>query len=203
MSGSDLAPFVAAVLKDSTMHEMINEIDVLQSKLTDRDNKRLLVEVTGQHGSPIYYEESLKNIKQFGDDEIVLGFDNDGSSDGFPFSSLDKIEIRLGGVVVQRFNIDDLDIHFEDDLYDEENQMETILLDINRRHLYGPIVCVDARIKPLPLGLRQGHTGDEMLLTDFFELVADENNELAPQTFIIKALFFDEKDIAGVPDLPV
>ena len=205
MSGSDLAPFVAAVLKDRTVAEMIQENNELKSKLTDRDNERLLVEVTGQDGSPIYYEESFKNAERYRGDHIFLGFDNDGSghdltTDGFPLSSIGEIKIRLGGVVVQRFNIDDLTIHFCDSVYDEENRMEKIWLqhNINRRHLYGPITYMSAFIKPLSLGWKQGHAGDEMLLTDFFELVPDENNGLTPQTLIIEALVFDGKDITGI-----
>ena len=70
--------------------------------------------------------------------------------------------------------------------------MEFIWLqhNINRRHLYGPIECVAGEIGPLPLGWRQGHAGDEMALTDFLELVADETNDLTPQTLLVEALVF-------------
>ena len=195
MSGSDLAPFVAAVLNDRTVAGMIQENNELKSKLNDRDNERLLVEVTGQHGSPIYYEESLKNARRFSDDDdrIVLEFDNDiASTDGLPLRSLDKIEIRLDGVVVQQFNIDDLimswcscdcDCDLHDLIYLKHN--------INRRHLYGPIQYVVGEIAPLPLGWQQGHAGNDMVLTDLLELVADETNDLTPQTLIIKALVFE------------
>ena len=41
-----------------------------------------------------------------------------------------------------------------------------------------------------------------MSLTDFFELVPDENNGLTPQTLmIIHELTFDEKDITGIMSL--
>ena len=41
-----------------------------------------------------------------------------------------------------------------------------------------------------------------MLLTDFFELVPDENNGLTPQTLVvIHELKFDEKDITGITSL--
>ena len=44
--------------------------------------------------------------------------------------------------------------------------------------------------------------GRTMLLTDFFKLVADENNGLTPQTLmIIHELTFDEKDITGIMSL--
>lgn len=75
------------------------------------------------------------------------------TTDGLPLSSLDEIEIRLGGVVVQRFDIDDLNIYFDDDpCYDEKNQMEYITFQHMNRHLYGPIDLVDGKIGPLPLG---------------------------------------------------
>ena len=207
MSGSDLAPFVAAVLKDRTVAEMIQEIDKLKSRQTEYENERLLVQITGTNGTPIHYEASFKNAERYtyegyrDSPHIHVCFD-DGSSrdlttDGLPLSSLNNgIEIRLGGVVVQRINIDDLNVQFEDDLYDEENRMEYIMLQhINRRHLSGLITCVDGKIGPLPLGWGQGHAGGDMLLKDLLELVADETNDLTPQTLIINELIFDEKDL--------
>ncbi|OEU07567.1 hypothetical protein FRACYDRAFT_264895 [Fragilariopsis cylindrus CCMP1102] len=200
MSGSDLAPFVAAVLNDRTVAGMIQENNELKSKLNDRDNERLLVEVTGQHGSPIYYEESFKNAERYRDDEIVLRFNNgsaiDLTTDGLPLSSLDEIEIRLGGVVVQRFSVDDLNIQFYDDFYDEENRMEYI--HIHGPNGSGPIACVRGIIGPLPLGWGQRHADGDMDLTDLLEEVADENNDLTPQTLIINGLSFREKDITGI-----
>jgi hypothetical protein len=208
MSGSDLAPLVAAVLQDRTVAGMIqennelkNEIDVLQS----REKERLLVQITGTNGTPIHYETSFKNAKRYDDDvddDIYLQFDkgsgDDITTDGFPLSSLNEIEIRLGGVVVQRFNIDDLNIQFDDELYDEETRMEYIHI-APRPDGSGPIECVHGRIGPLPLGWGQRHTGgDDMVLTNFLELVADENNDLTRQTLIIEELTFRERDVTGI-----
>ena len=214
---SDIA---AAVLKDSTMHEMIKENNVYKSRedkrlvvqivdellkenneLQSRENKRLVVQITGKNGTPIYFEGSLKNAERYGDDHIVLRFKN-GSRDGFPLSS---IEIRLGGVKVQQVNIDDITIYFYDDGYDEENRMQYIWLNLfsdRGPNISGPIVrMMDAKIGPLPLGWRQRHVvgdGIDMLLTNFLELVADEKNDLTPQTLKIQALVFDEKTIPGL-----
>ena len=198
MSGSDLAPFVAAVLRDEVVDELIKENNELKS----RENKHLLVQITGPNGTPIHYEGSFKNAEpqysDFGTDGlpytvgIVLRFGYDGTTDDFPLSSIGEIEIRSGGVVVQRFNIDDLTIQFVQDGYDEESPMQFIAL----HNLSGPILCVDGKIGPLPL--RWGQNRRAMLLTDFFGLVADENNGLTPQTLIIEGLLFDEKDIAGL-----
>jgi cob(I)alamin adenosyltransferase len=49
MSGSELAPFVAAVLKDQTVIHMQQEIDELMSKVSSlRENidKQMLVQIT-------------------------------------------------------------------------------------------------------------------------------------------------------------
>ena len=44
----------------------------------------------------------------------------------------------------------------------------------------------------------QGHAGGDILLKDLLKLVADENNDLTPQTLIINGLVFDAKDITGI-----
>jgi len=206
-SGSDLAPFVGASLRDRIIDGMKDINDALQSRLTESENERLLVQITGVDGSPVYYEESFRNAERYDDidddGDIVLDFDNDGSSYyDLPLSSLGEIEIRLGGVVVQRFNIDDLNIHFDNDIYNEENPMEYIILQhIHRRHLSGLITCVDGKIGPLLWRRGQGHAGGDILLTDLLELVADENNDLTPQTLIINGLVFRVKDITGIMSL--
>ncbi|OEU10418.1 hypothetical protein FRACYDRAFT_271141 [Fragilariopsis cylindrus CCMP1102] len=200
---SDFAPFVGGVLTD----RLIDEIGVLQSRLTESrlesEHKRLRVQITGVDGTPIYCDGSLKNAGRNRDDQILLDFDY-GSSDGFPLSSL-NIEIRLGGVKVQQFNIDDLYISFAG-LYDEENRMEYIHFnhDITPPpNGSGPVAQVHGRIGPLPLGWGLRNTGDEdgMVLTDFLELVSDENNDLTPQTLVIIGLVFDEKAISGIMSL--
>ena len=170
------------------------------------DDLRLLVQITGTNGTPVHYEGSFKHAERCSydddlDDDIYLNFD-DGSShdvttDGLPLSSLDEIKIRLGGVDVQRFNIDGLIIHLYDGLYDEETRTEDIQIYVPSGS--GPVEYVHGYIGPLPLGWQQKHVpqhaGDDMLLTDLLERVADENNDLTPQTLIIYGLSFREKDI--------
>ena len=70
MSGSDLAPFVAAVLRDEVVDEMKNEIDELRSTLTEYVDKSLRVQIMGMDGTPIHYEESFKNAERYDDDQI-------------------------------------------------------------------------------------------------------------------------------------
>ena len=60
-SGSELAPFVGASVRDRLLNGMNDRINLYKSKLTASDNERLVVEVTGLHGSPIYFEGSFRN----------------------------------------------------------------------------------------------------------------------------------------------
>jgi hypothetical protein len=96
---SDLAPFVAAVLKDGTMADLKSDYDELRLLLEER----LLVQITGPNGTPVHYEGSLKNSSSapsgtlwnfFLDKHLVL-----------PLNKLVDLEIRLGGNVVHRFDI--------------------------------------------------------------------------------------------------
>lgn len=54
---SDLAPFVATILKDRAMLEMMTEMEKLK-RLVD---ERLKVQITGKRGSPVYREGSLRD----------------------------------------------------------------------------------------------------------------------------------------------
>ncbi|OEU09128.1 hypothetical protein FRACYDRAFT_249041 [Fragilariopsis cylindrus CCMP1102] len=209
MSASDSAPLVAAILNDRTVAGLIQENNELKS----RENERLLVQITGTNGTPVHYEGSFKHAERYSYDDdrddrdswyIYLGFDKGSSdnltTDGFPLSSLAGIKIRLGGVDVQRFNIDGLIIHLYDGLYDEETRTEDIHIHVPNGS--GPVEYVHGYIGPLPLGWQQKHVpqhaGDDMLLTDLLERVADENNDLTPQTLIIKGLTFYENAIPGI-----
>jgi hypothetical protein len=64
---------------------MKNEIDV-QSRFTEYENERLLVQITGTNGTPIHYEESFKNAERehndTGSNQMRLHFNNGRSYDG-------------------------------------------------------------------------------------------------------------------------
>ena len=66
MSASDLAPFVAAFIEDEIAAEMQgkneeleHKIEELESTVQDRDNARLLVQLTGHAKNHIQNEEEL------------------------------------------------------------------------------------------------------------------------------------------------
>lgn len=129
-SSQNLAPFVASVLRDGVMSELMEEIDKLKLLV---DEHLLKVQITGRKGSPIYYEGSLKDgycshrgrcfevmFDEEDDDNDNLDNDEDNDNDGakvkgkakaktktLPPSALKDLEIRLGNTVIQRLdNID-------------------------------------------------------------------------------------------------
>ena len=122
-SASDLAPFVASVLRDGAMAELMEEINKLKLLVDERLN----VKITGRRGSPIYYEGSLKDgycshrgrcfevMFDEGEEDDNDDTDNDDTNDAkaktkataLPPTALKDLEIRLGNTVIQRLeNID-------------------------------------------------------------------------------------------------
>ena len=91
MSGSDIAPFVAAVLRDEVVDEMKNEIDELQSRL-------FLVQITGIDGTPVHYKGSMRNGGRRRDDQWCVRLEeNDAVSS---LTLLNYFEIWLCGTLV-------------------------------------------------------------------------------------------------------
>ena len=99
---SDLAPFVAAVLKDKTVTDLTRE----NEELREREEERLLVEITGRGGTPVYYQTSLKDGKThpFQSDIWNVCFKQKKNENGedivLPLNLIKNLEIRLGGIVV-------------------------------------------------------------------------------------------------------
>jgi hypothetical protein len=100
MSGSDLAPFIAVVLRDRTLYDIQNGIDRLNELL----DERLLVQITGQYGTPVHYEGSMKDGSpvefENGDGWFVQVDDNDVV---LPLNSISGLEIWMGGIFLHRF----------------------------------------------------------------------------------------------------
>ena len=101
---SDLAPFVAAALKDKTVVDLKQENDELRELI----DKQLVVKVTGENGSPIRYEGSLKNIgmSEMKSSNEVTRWSLFCDSKVLPLDSLWNLEIWVGGNLMERFNLD-------------------------------------------------------------------------------------------------
>ncbi|OEU11593.1 hypothetical protein FRACYDRAFT_227772 [Fragilariopsis cylindrus CCMP1102] len=199
MSGSDLAPFVAAVLKDRTIAGMIQENNELKSKLTDRDNERLLVEVTGQHGSPIYYKGSMRNGGRCDDDHWCVHLEKNDTV--LSLILLSDLEIWLGGTLVEQFR------YITDNLTGLSGR--SFHVDDGSNTGIGGIRFMSAAVRNPPVVYcTYGRIGP-MLRTDYEELTAMTNvtqlmdlyqNRTAPGIFI-EYIIFKNKGIRGIMSL--
>jgi hypothetical protein len=145
---SDLAPFVAAVLKDKTVMDLNKDIEELREELREESRERekeiLLVEVTGRGGTPVHYQASLIDGETdlFKDDLWNVYFEQKkyefGEDIVLPLNLIKDLEVRLGGIVV-------LDMeHSSNDTYDEgynfsENEEDPQICDIYVEYLDKPI----------------------------------------------------------------
>ena len=120
MSASELASFVAAVIDDGIApelqrknNELKRKIDALESTIHKHENERLLVQITGRHGRPIYGEKSLQHGSPYFDEgtyktmwSLDIDNDKDDAYDAF-ICPLDEepepstqLEIRVGGMLI-------------------------------------------------------------------------------------------------------
>ena len=142
MSASDLAPFVAAVIEDGIIAEMQRKnkeqkrkIDALESTIQKHESERLLVQVTGQHGRPMYGEKSLKEgrscINYDGNDSLwSLNFDNNDDECICPFDEEPTIqlEIRIGGILFMPRVLEKLrPIAFDDGEHEDEDDLDKLV----------------------------------------------------------------------------
>ena len=150
MSASELAPFVAAVIDDGIApelqrknQELTRKIDALESAIQHRDNERLLVQITGRHGRPIYGEKSLKKGRPC-DGYWSLDFYNEDDADNryaciCPFDdeeSITQLEIHVGGILIMPRFLDQLvminifDAEYEDEDEDEDDLDKLVSVDV-------------------------------------------------------------------------
>ena len=190
---SDLAPFVATVLRDRAMVDMLAEMEKLKRLVDDR----LKVQITGRKGSPVYCEGSLKDgYTSHRDRCFEVMFDDDNDKDGpmdeetpsssrrskrsrsrnssryLKLSALKDMEIRLGGMVIQR-----LDLHTvigscnapfftDDDFYRDTKYTKPEFLAMDRKEL---IFKVKTRRRgPVPFVIAR--FGNDLDLADYRQL---------------------------------
>lgn len=108
---SDLAPFVASVLKDRTVADLMTEIEELKKEAQRKDDERLRVEITGPRGSPVYYQASMKDgyakWPVDSSDDFWVPFDAQNQNHTTVLNlaaTIEGLEVRLGGVLVFKFS---------------------------------------------------------------------------------------------------
>jgi hypothetical protein len=193
MSASDLAPFVAAVLKDRTVAGMVQENNELKSKLTDCDNERLLVEVTGQHGLPIYYKGSMRNGGRSGDDHWCVRLEENNTF--LPLIILPDLEIWLGGTLVHQFTyITDSSTRLSGGLFQVDNESDGGIGSIQvttGAARYPPVVyCIFGKIGPM-----RRTDYEELSMMDVTQLMDLYQNR--PALINVGYIMFDKKKIRG------
>ncbi len=182
---SDLAPFVASILRDKTVTEMMAEMEKLKRLVEDR----LQVQITGRKGSPVYFEGSLKNgytshrgrcfEVMFDDHDEDTATCNRSSTTKTPsngrvlkLKALTVLEIRLGGVIVQRLDLQNVmgscNVPFftNDNFYRDTKYNRPMFLAPDRKEI---VLKVKSRHKgPVPFVL--AHFGNEMNLETYRKL---------------------------------
>ncbi len=217
---SDLAPLVANVLRDRALLELMAEMKKLK-RLVD---ERLKVQITGKKGSPIYFEGSLKDgytshrgrcfeVMFDGDDD-----DTDSTSAStstaedslerlrLPLSKFDDIEVRLGGVLIQRLGLQDVvgscntpfftsNDFYRDTKYNKQEYLEPdrkeIILKVKTRHK-GPVPFVVAHFED-EMDLDNYRKLQLLDTPDFKRLSKSKNN----YALILDGLSFTKRDIAN------
>jgi len=107
MSASDLVPhvvlFVTGLERENA--ELKSQLKEQKSQLKEREDKQLLVQITGPNRTPIYYEGSMKN----GHNDIsgiqwYLNIRKKKNGVVLPFSlSLTDLEFWSGGIFIKNF----------------------------------------------------------------------------------------------------
>jgi len=143
MSASDLAPFVAAVIEDGIAAELQRKneeqkrkIDALESTIQKHESERLLVQITGRHGRPIYGERSLKEgrgITDWTGQDILWLPDIDNEDDAVicPFDerSITQLEIRVGGMLILPRFLQQLNVitNFDYEEHEDEDDLDKLV----------------------------------------------------------------------------
>jgi hypothetical protein len=98
---SDLAPFVAATLRDKVVQDLMEENEAMQKQIRQSRS----VEITGPGGSPLYSRAQFDEDGYFNENnpnlwEVAFPGTQDLSC---PLSILEGIEVRLGGVLKAKY----------------------------------------------------------------------------------------------------
>jgi len=181
MSLSDMASFVAAVLKDGTMADLKRENNELRALVEDR----LLIHITGPQGTPIYYEGSLKNGSS-PDSGMLWNFFLENPL-SISLRSLAGMEIRIGEIVVHRFDMNtitsDRFIPTPGNINPINNSPTTGRMFFQSHH--SPMLCMYARISSMNL----------VHLPRIMDLAQVVN--LQVQDLIITGFTFKKSEISG------
>jgi len=201
---SDLVPLVVAVLQDQAV---IDKVDELQQQLNDQINERLLLQVTGPNGTPVYYQGSLNDggtcVSDQGDGEVWIVYfgkkqDNNNNNNTIvvPLNLIDGLEIRFGGHLVLFM----MDTRIQTNWYNYDEEFDRNYINSNEPQMGGihfsdtdrknPIHNVHGRVGPIPWSVYKDHKLDNMEWWNLRKYADDDSNPT--QDLIITAIEFNK-----------
>ena len=101
-SMSYLAPFVASVLRDPVLADLLAESKRKDERIQQQEEDRLRLEVTGRNGKPKYYKASMRDGQMTPTGNGFYVFFNRPLLPNF-VDKIPRLEVRLGGVNVAPF----------------------------------------------------------------------------------------------------
>jgi hypothetical protein len=101
-STSYLAPFVASVLRDQVVADLLAESKRKDERIQQQEEDRLRLEVTGRNGKPKYYKASMRDGQLTPTGSGFYVFFNRPLLPNF-VDKIPRLEVRLGGVNVAPF----------------------------------------------------------------------------------------------------
>ena len=102
-STSYLAPFVASVLRDQVMADILAVSKQKDERIQRQEEDRLRLEVTGRNGKPKYYKASMRDGQMTPTGDGFYVFFNRPLLPNF-VDKIPRLEVRLGGVSVAPFH---------------------------------------------------------------------------------------------------
>ena len=102
-STSYLAPFVASVLRDQVVADLLAESKRKDERIQQQEDDRLRLEVTGRNSKPKYYKASMRDGQMTPTGDGFYVFFNRPLLPNF-VDKIPRLEVRLGGVSVAPFH---------------------------------------------------------------------------------------------------
>jgi hypothetical protein len=122
---SDLAPFVAAALRDKVVAELYEEIQELRSELQGQRQQSQCVAITGPMGSPIYAQANFRDNGKFDYSPELWKVEFPTTSQkGCTLAQLADMEVRIGGIAKARLMANGIVEGFVNDVKNNYNTTE-------------------------------------------------------------------------------
>jgi hypothetical protein len=99
---SDLAPFVAAALRDKVVTDLCSEIEELKLELEGQRTQSQLVTITGPRGNPVYAQALFRSGNYDYSPELWKVEFTDFQNNYCSLCDFSNMEVRLGGICKAR-----------------------------------------------------------------------------------------------------